>query len=253
MMKWLRITAAIVALIGLLWFLTPMARGIVNIGNLTGAAVCALLAAYLFWMGAAHRLIARLWQPAIGKIVLGALGFAAAAALVLAVVISGFMIHAATRAPKGEATVVVLGCQVHGSNASLMLRERLDAALVYLNDHPDAPCVVSGGQGNGEDISEAECMYRYLVKNGIDPARIYKEERSTSTRENLAFSDEIIKANDLPQDLAVVTNEFHEYRARQIAHALGLSHSAVSAETAPWLFPTFYVRELYGILYEWLF
>lgn len=53
--------------------------------------------------------------------------------------------------------------------------------------------VVSGGMGDSENISEAEAMYRWLTDKGIDESRIYKEEKSTDTDENIRFSKEVIK------------------------------------------------------------
>lgn len=96
-------------------------------------------------------------------------------------------------------------------------------------------------------------MYRYLTDKGIDGNRIYKEDASTSTRENLEFSLQVIKENNLPQNIAIATSEYHQYRVSLVARGLGVKNTAVCGKTAKWLFPTFYVRELYGILYEWVF
>jgi len=149
--------------------------------------------------------------------------------------------------------VVVLGCRVYGERASLSMVERLDAAYDYLVEHPQSVCVLSGGKGDGENITEAECMYRYLVNKGIDAARLYKEEASTTTRENLLFSKQLIEEQGLHPVIAIATSEYHEYRAGMIANALDIEWAAVPGKTAIWLFPTYYVRELYGILYEWVF
>ncbi len=43
--------------------------------------------------------------------------------------------------------VIVLGAAVHGDTMSLTLQNRVDVAIDYLNEHEDAVCVVSGGQG----------------------------------------------------------------------------------------------------------
>ena len=133
------------------------------------------------------------------------------------------------------------------------MRQRLNAAQRFLNDHPDAVCVLSGGQGEDEEIAEAACMYRELTAAGIDPGRLYREDRSTSTRENFLFSQNIIKDNGLPETVVVVTNEYHQYRAGLIAKALGMETYAVSAPSGIGLLPTYWVREWFGILYEWLF
>ena len=98
-----------------------------------------------------------------------------------------------------------------------MLIARLETAIAWLQDHPDVYCVVSGGTGEDEVISEAECMYRYMTAHGIAPERIIREDRSGSTRENISFSlQKLQEAGLLPASgsmegaqIAVVTNEFH--------------------------------------------
>ena len=96
-------------------------------------------------------------------------------------------------------------------------------------------------------------MYRYLVDKGIDPERLCREEESTNTRENLLYSARLIEEQGWPGEIAITTSEYHQYRAGLIARELGISFGANPARTVIWLFPTYYVRELYGILYEWIF
>ena len=227
-------------------------RRILNIGNAAGLMACTAMILYALFMPYCNKLLGKWWQHKIGKIVLSIVGLGIVAGLVLVIVMTVCIVRAVYVKPAQNATAVVLGCRVYGERPSLILIERMDAALLYLNQNPDAVCIASGGQGQDEDISEAECIYRYLVEKGIDAARIYIEDASTSTRENLAFSYEIIQENALPEEIAIVTNEFHEYRAGMIADRLGLSYGAVSAKTAKWLLPTYYARELFGVLYEWL-
>ena len=64
--------------------------------------------------------------------------------------------------------MVILGCQINPWGPSVLLQDRLDKALDYLEDHPDMTVVVSGGQGPDEHISEAQCMYDYLTEHGVD-------------------------------------------------------------------------------------
>lgn len=141
--------------------------------------------------------------------------------------------------------LIVLGCQVRGTVPSRMLRQRLDAALDYLNAHPDATAIVSGGMGPGEDITEAQCMYDYLTAAGIDPSRILLEDRATSTMENLRFSLELMEPNSTA---AIVSNEFHLYRAGQMAQILGLDASLVPASTEyPILLASYFLREIFAV------
>ena len=131
--------------------------------------------------------------------------------------------------------LVILGAGLYGEVPSKALVSRLDKALEYLEDNGgDLPVVVSGGQGEGESIAEAEAMYRYLLQSGIGEDRIWREGESTSTLENLAFSMELLEGRGLDtgsMTVAIVTNEFHMYRAKHIAGTLGFSAVGVPAET----------------------
>lgn len=243
-----------IGIVGFLWFFIPVCVGkLINIGNITGIVVSLFIFIYGLKMKTINKYITRLWKYKIGKMCLGIMGLCIAAVFLLTFILSMHMIVAVHNKPSEGETVVVLGCRVYGEKASLMLEERIIAVKNYLQENPNAVCILSGGKGAGESISEAECMYRYLVDCGIDPSRLFKEECSTSTRENLSFSKEIIVQQNLNRKIAIVTNEFHEYRACKIAENLGLEPTAIAAKTAIWLFPTYYVRELYGILYEWVF
>ena len=176
-----------------------------------------------------------------------------AAGLFTAAVLSGLMLKACFNEPAPDATVIVLGCAVKDGRPSKMMRTRINAAAEYLKKNPQAKCIVSGGKGEDEAFSEAECMYNELINAGIADDRLFTEDRSTSTRENLLFSREMIEENGLSTELAVVTNEFHEYRAYLIARGLGLESGSVPADTPPGLLPVYWTRELAGILYEWIF
>ena len=92
-------------------------------------------------------------------------------------------------------------------------------------------------------------MAGWLKNHGIDESRIYQEDRSSSTYENLAFSRAILEENSLPEDILLVTNDFHIYRACMIARRQGYTCTGLPAKTTPWLFPASVLREVFGILY----
>lgn len=98
-----------------------------------------------------------------------------------------------------------------------------------MNDNPDALCIASGGQGAGERISEAECMARVLISKGISATRIIKEDKSTTTEENVKFSLDIIKllGKEDPK-IAVISSEYHLFRAKMM-----FKHAGVDAGTIP--------------------
>lgn len=252
--NWLRGIGIILGVVFLLWFLAPyMIAGILNIGNITGIILSVLLIVYATFATVVHKWIKRLWSRRITKVPVAFVGGIGILCAILVVVESLCMIGASMKHGTDCSTAIVLGCRVYGERASLSMVERLEAAYDYLIEHPCADCVVSGGQGEGEDISEAECMYRWLVDKGIDPSRIYKEEQSTSTEENIAFSQKVIDENGLFQKVVIISNDYHLYRAGMIANDNGMVWGAKAGKTAGWLFPTFYVRELYAILVEWVF
>ncbi len=94
--------------------------------------------------------------------------------------------------PKVE-YLIILGAGLKGDVPSEVLKYRLNKAVEYYKKNPDTIFIVSGGQGKDELISEAEAMEIYLSKRGIPIKNIIKEDKSTSTYENLKFSDKIIK------------------------------------------------------------
>ena len=154
--------------------------------------------------------------------------------------------------------VVILGAGVNGTEPSLMLRARLDAALDFLKDKPDIPVVVSGCQGSGEDITEAECMYRYLTARGVDLSRVWKEERATSTRTNFAYSMELLAAKGLDPSapFAYVTNDFHVYRAGVASgapQAYGVAARLPRNLYYDALEVNYFVREAFALANELLF
>ena len=149
--------------------------------------------------------------------------------------------------------VIVLGCQVRRDGPSLMLRRRLDAACSYLSTDTKADCIVSGGKGDNEHISEAEAMYEALVNDGISESRITKEDKSSSTYENLLFSKQILEDSEKPLRIAIVTDGFHQWRARLQAESLGYDVKCVSAATPWYLVPVYWVREWFALSYLFVF
>ena len=252
-MKLLRLVGLMAGVICLLLFWAPLAvAGILNLGNITGIVLSIMWILYMIFTPVVHKLIGKWWTLRLAKVPMATTGALLIICATLVVVESACMVGACMKQGTEASTAVVLGCRVYGERASRALVERLEAAYEYLMEHPDADCVVSGGQGPGEDISEAECMYRWLVNKGIDPERIYKEDKSTSTEENIAFSKAVIEKNGLFQKIVIVTNEYHIYRAGMLADDNKMVWGAKPAQSAMWLFPTYYMRELYAILAEWI-
>lgn len=129
--------------------------------------------------------------------------------------------------------IVVLGAKVRGDGPSVSLQNRIDAAYAYLTAHPDTIAVVSGGKGQDEPITEAQCMFDHLVAMGIDPERIWVEDKATSTWENLQYSLDLIegKTGLRPDTIGIISSEYHLFRAGLFADACNVESVGIPART----------------------
>ncbi len=250
---YVRLIGSAVFLVLLALFILPFYLGIRNLGNILGtlASLCGLV--FFAANPLVSAILRKIWGNKIGHgilcVVIGVLCFSG----VLAVVISGCMLHTMFDKPKDENIVLVLGCQVRNNGPSLMLQRRLDAAYAYLTEHPDVPVIVCGGQGPDEAISEAQCMFEYLTDSGIAADRIRQENTSTSTYENLRNAKEILQNEALGNRVTIVTDGFHQLRTSMIAKDLQLETDHISAYTSWYLLPTYWVREWLGVCYQFVF
>ena len=178
---------------------------------------------------------------------LGAVFIFAVGILVFALVEGMILSRFSSDGQNGADYLIVLGAQWREDGPSYLLKKRLDQALEYLEENPQTRVIVSGGQGSNEPVSEAEGMYGYLVEAGIRPERILLETESKSTRENLAFSGELLdKAGDR---VVIVTNNFHVFRAVKIAEKLGYEQAeGLAAGSYPLSPPNNMLREFFGVL-----
>ena len=146
---------------------------------------------------------------------------------------------------------IVLGAAVQDNGtASRIMRNRLAAAMEFMEKKPQAKVILSGGQGGDEPETEAKCMYDTLVSMGADPKRLILEDQSHTTRENLMNSMEIIRKNGgTKHEIALITSEFHQRRAAYIADSLDIETCAVSAHTDRWFYRVNYtLREVFAFV-----
>lgn len=168
------------------------------------------------------------------------------------VTVTGVVIADEARGDEATACdyIVVLGAKVNGTAPSRTLRERIDAAAEYLKAHPQAIAVVSGGKGDDEGISEAQCMFNGLVERGIDPDRVWMEDQAASTWGNLNLSLDLIEAKTgtRPTKIGLVSSEFHLYRAKLFAKECGVEAVGIPGKTGDFIhFLNYYLREIAGV------
>lgn len=163
------------------------------------------------------------------------------------VILSGMLMVPSEKLP----VIIVLGACIRGRKITGALRRRLDKAVTYLEENPETLVIVSGGQGKGEDVTEAFAMREYLIQRGIEEKRIRMEEKSRTTRENLAFSRQLLKKNE--GEVGIVTNNFHMYRAIKLAKLEGYKEvRGIVAGCDSVLFLNYMVREFFAILQLYL-
>ena len=163
--------------------------------------------------------------------------------------LGSLMLRAIDRGEHGDYdALIVLGAAVHGDRVTWVLSNRLDTAYDYAVAHPNTTLVVSGGQGDGESVTEASAMAGYLVRRGIDQSRILQEDKATSTAENFAFSKAIIDEQLGPDaSIGFVTTRFHVYRAGRVALKGGIPARGLGAPDVWYLAINNFLRECVGI------
>ncbi|MDD4368061.1 MAG: YdcF family protein [Oscillospiraceae bacterium] len=231
----------------LLTFFPPLSLGVVNLFTLLPALAGLVL---LLWTVRRRRPGRGQWWSGPGRRALHwfLLLLAIAAVVDLSVIIAGGHSQAWQKA-KADTPVIVLGAQVMpDGQPSLLLRQRLETAALYLNTHPEAVAILSGGQGPDEPESEAACMARVLTTElGIAPERLIQETASTNTAENCRFSQQLLSQRGLGPEVVVLTNRFHLFRASLIARAQGLTPLGLAAPTDWRLAFALYFREMLAL------
>lgn len=233
---------AALCLLGAAYFLLPLLGGILHIGMLWPAAVLVLAALWL--------LRGRCWPRWLRR----TLTACYALGLTLTAVLAAFMLRWGWGNPppaETPCTLIVLGCQVRGDQPSLMLYNRIRAGFDYLTAHPDAPCVATGGTGDAAVLTEAQCIADTLSGMGIGPGRIYLEDASRSTAQNLAYAARIIREKGLSTNVAIASDGFHQLRAAAFARENGLTPYAVSCRSPWYLAGGYWCREMAGIAAMW--
>ncbi len=147
--------------------------------------------------------------------------------------------------------LIVLGAQVRGTRVSRALGQRLDRAAAYLKEHEDTIVIVSGGQGPGEDVTEAQAMAEYLERAGIGSERIRKEGRSVNTAQNIRFSMELMEKEE--PKVGIVSNDFHVFRAVHIAKAQGMKAEGIPAPSTFGMYPHYMTREAVALVKDLVF
>ncbi len=154
---------------------------------------------------------ARKWLLALlALVVAGAVAFGALEAYI--------SLHSRDKAVGDPQVMVIFGCQMRRDGPSILLRDRLDTALAYWEEHPDMKIIVTGGKGDDEHISEAQGMYDYLTAHGVDGAQIFMEDKSRNTWQNINNTFQLMEREgwSLTGDVLLVSSGFHLARIEML-------------------------------------
>ncbi len=151
--------------------------------------------------------------------------------------------------------LIILGASTKNGELSANAKSRLEKAMAYIHENPDTAIIVTGGKAPGESASEAAVMAGFLMKRGVSRGRLILEELSTSTYENFKYSRTILRQFDQRESISlmIITNGFHQYRARLIAGHLGFAPYGQAADTPLYLVPGCHLREYLAVLKTWVF
>ncbi|MED4584871.1 YdcF family protein [Brevibacillus choshinensis] len=150
--------------------------------------------------------------------------------------------------PRQADVGIVLGAAVWGDGPSPGLRERLDQALWLYQKKYVPVLLVTGGLGEGKQLTEAAVMKEYLVERGVPAEHILMETQSTSTYENLLFGQQVMAPHPFKNAL-LISHDYHLFRAVTMAEALGLSVSPVAVHSQYLFKPYHEAREVLAITY----
>lgn len=255
MLTTIKIVAIIIEAIFLIWFIVPIGFHIFKAGNILGVFLCVTALFRTAFSATYHQLQALMLQNTLTKILWFTVHLLYIAFLIYAVVVSICMFFAMKQKPDQNATAVILGAQVKPWGASRLLKQRIKAAEDYLNRSADTVAVASGGQGINEPISEAICINQNMIADGIAPDRIYIEDRSVNTEQNLLYSVTVIHEHHLNDSIAIVSDSYHQLRARIIAHKIDRrmrvgAVNTVNTKFGYLIYPSFFVREWIAIPVE---
>lgn len=146
--------------------------------------------------------------------------------------------------------IVIHGAGLNGEEPTPLLRGRIDKALkLWRKQGEQGILIPSGGQGSDEVISEAEAMHHYLVAHGVPEESILDEDRSTTTMENLIFTQKLMDVHHrgLPYRCALVTSDYHVFRTATYARQLHLKADGIGSHTRSYYWPTAFIREFIAV------
>lgn len=137
--------------------------------------------------------------------------------------------------------ILILGAGIWGDKPSPMLQDRLDEGVKLYKEGIASKIIMSGDHGR-EEYDEVNIMKEYAIEQGVPSEDIFMDHAGFSTYESIYRAKEIFDADNI----VIVTQEYHLYRALYIAEKLDINAYGVNSDPRKYSGQTF--RELREIL-----
>jgi len=117
--------------------------------------------------------------------------------------------------------IIVLGAAQYDGRPSPQLQTRLDHAFELWNLNMASYIVVTGGNQKGDRFTEAQASRKFFESMGVSSDLIFEENSGKTTYESLLAVSQIASERKISRVL-IVSDPFHELRAKLIAQEVGL-------------------------------
>lgn len=131
-------------------------------------------------------------------------------------VTDGSMINTAGQADYA----IVLGLALENGEPIPDLYRRLDTARAYLEKHPDAHLILTGGNADESGRTEADVMRDILTEQGVPEDRLILEDQAQTTKENFGYIARMIPTE---KPVVMISSNYHMHRAVRNAAEEGFS------------------------------
>ncbi len=152
--------------------------------------------------------------------------------------------------------LIILGSMIKKDGTlTPLLKARVDKAIEFAKMQKekagkDVIFIPSGGQGNGEIMSEAKAMKNYLLSQGISETNVIIEDKSTNTLENFKYSNNIIIENNKYAHIGFSTTNYHVFRSGIIANECGIECEGIGSNTKWYFYTNALIREFIANLVQ---
>lgn len=194
--------------------------------NMLSLALGIAMVAYVAIWPAVRRSLVSI--PYVGAALDFVFGFLAVVLLILSVAftfytVAGMVARIPHRRRRYDAIVVLGAALKADGTVTPLLGNRVRKGIACWKEHPEARLIMSGGQGSDEAKAESHAMRDFALSQGVPANSVLVEDRSTSTYENLAFSQELREREGLEREgrVLVVSDDYHVFRALLITRQLG--------------------------------